>query len=340
MSKRCLITGIGGAIGVHAMAHIMHNTDWEVVGIDSFRHKGYYDRISRFCKNHPDWPERLDVITHDLAAPLTKRQVEKIGDIDYIINLASLSDVQGSIDDPVTFIRNNSDLMLNILEYARQAEPKVFLHFSTDEVYGPAPKNSGGHKEWDTILPSNPYSASKAAQEAYAIAYWRSFGVPIVITNTMNNFGETQAPSKYPAMIQKNIATGKLVQVHAAHSGEIGTRYYLHSRNAADAVLFILNNRKPHMHDPGQIDRPDRYNIVGDKQVSNLELAQIIARLMNKPLRHELVYFHESNPGHDLHYGLDGQKLADLGWKAPKTFEESLKDTIDWQQRNYEWIKL
>jgi dTDP-glucose 4,6-dehydratase len=337
--KRVLVTGIGGAIGVHVMAHFMHNTDWQVVGIDSFRHKGQYDRVARFCRNHPDWPARISVITHDLCAPLTDRQVEQIGQIDYIINLASLSDVQGSIDDPVPFIRNNSDIMLNTLELARKVKPEVFLHFSTDEVYGPAPLD-GGHKEWDVILPSNPYSASKAAQEAYAIAYWRSFGVPIVITNTMNNFGETQAPSKFPAMIQKKVALNSLVTVHAASDGQIGTRYYLHSRNAADAVLFILQNTKPTLHNPGHIDRPDRYNIVGDKQVSNLDLAKTIARLMDKELRYELKNFHDSNPGHDLHYGLDGTKLAALGWKAPMSFEESLKNTIDWQQRNHEWIRL
>lgn len=334
---RVLITGIGGAIGVHMLAHVMQNTDWEVIGIDSFRHKGYYDRITRVCKNHPDWLSRLTVIPHDLVTSLTDRQVEEIGTVDYIINLASLSDVQGSIDDPVTFIRNNSDLMLNILEYAREVKPKVFLHFSTDEVYGPTPEK-GGHKEWDVILPSNPYSASKAAQEAYAISYWRSYGLPLVITNTMNNFGETQAPSKFPAMIQNKVQKGEVVDIHAAHTGEIGTRYYLHSRNAADAVLFILQNTEPHLHDSGEIDRPDRYNIVGDKQVSNLELAQIIARLMGKELKYKLTYFHETNPGHDLHYGLDGTKLKELGWQSPLSFEESLKNTIDWQQNNPEWL--
>lgn len=337
--KRVLCTGLGGAIGVHLMAHIFKNTDWEIVGIDSFRHKGYHDRITRFCKNHPDWPPRLKVITHDLCAPLTKRQIEQIGKIDYIINLASLSDVQGSVDDPVPFIRNNSDIMLNILEYARKVKPEVFLHFSTDEVYGSAPKDSA-HKEWDTILPSNPYSASKAAQEAYAIAYWRTYGLPLIITNTMNNFGETQAPSKFPAMIQRKLENNEEITIHGADNNEIGTRYYLHSRNAADAILFILQNTKPYMHRFGFIDRPDRYNIVGDKQVSNLELAQAIAKLMGKQLKYKIVNFHEGNPGHDLHYGLDGTKLKELGWKSPMSFEESLKNTIDWQTRNNEWIKV
>jgi len=92
------------------------------------------------------------------------------------------------------------------------------------------------------------------------------------------------------------------------------------------------------MHKPGEIDKPVRLNIVGDKQVNNLELAQLIAKLMDKPLKYKMVNFHDNNPGHDLHYGLDGTKLRKLGWKSPLSFEESLKNTIEWQQRNKEWI--
>ncbi len=333
---KVLLSGVGGAIGVHVLSHIMHNTDWEVVVIDSFNHLGYYDRITRVCCNHQDWLPRIEIIRHDLTAPLTERETKRLGKIDYILNLASLSDVQGSIDDPVPFVRNNTEIMLTVLELARKIKPNIFLHFSTDEVYGPAPKDYG-HAEWDTILPSNPYSASKAAQEAIAIAYWRSYGVPLVITNTMNNFGEMQGATKYPAMVQNKVAKGEKVTVHIA-TDSIGTRYYIHSRNTADAVLFLLQNTTPYLHQPGEIDRPDRYNIVGDKQVDNLELAQTIARLMGKELDYDLVNFHKSNPGHDLHYGLNGNKLSALGWKSPIPFEESLKNTIDWQQRNPEWL--
>lgn len=335
--KRVLVTGIGGSIGVHMLAHIMHNTTWEVVGVDSFRHKGEFNRITEVCVDHPDWPKRIKIVTHDLCSPFTKRQIERIGQVDYIINLASLSDVQTSIDDPVPFVRNNTELMLNILEYARVAKPEVFLHFSTDEVYGPA-KVDEGHPEWDMILPSNPYAASKAMQESLAIAYWRSYGVPIIITNTMNNFGEMQQSSKYPVIVQNKVQNGEKVTVHAASDGQIGTRYYLHSRNASDAVLFIINNAKPYLHQPGQVDKPDRYNIVGDAQVSNLELAKIIAKLMGKELDYELVDFHSEQPGHDLHYGLDGNKLEKMGWKAPLSFEESLKNTIEWQTERKEWM--
>lgn len=341
IKKRVLLTGAGGAIGVHVMVHLLHNTDWFLVLTDSFKteHKGYHDRISRFCRNHPEWPARIKIITHDLCSPFTTRQIEDIGPIDYVLNLASRSDVQNSIDDPIPFIRNNTEIMLTMLEYARIAKPEVFLHFSTDEVYGPAPKESGGHKEWDPILPSNPYSASKAMQEAMCIAWWRSFDVRLILTNTMNNYGETQAPSKFPAMIQQKIERGETIKVHAAKNGEIGTRYYIHSRNSADAILFILKNVKPVPHGHGEIDFPIRLNIVGDKQLSNLELVNELGKLIGKEPKYELTYFHDNNPGHDLHYGLNGEKLANLGWRSPISFEESMKNTIEWQKRNPEWMK-
>lgn len=334
--KRVLLTGISGSIGTHAMIHILHNTDWDVVGIASYRHKGLADRITEMLRDHTEYWPRVTLITHDLTETITKKLKKRIGHIDYIINLASLSDVEASIQNPVPFVKNNLDLMLNMLEFAREIKPEVFVQFSTDEVYGASEKDQA-HPEWSSIVPSNPYSASKAAQEDLAIAWWRSYGVPVIITNTMNNFGEFQQSSKYPVIVQRALMNDDTLTVHGT-KGEMGTRYYIHSRNASDALVFILRNLPPYTHKPGTADRPDRYNIVGDKQVDNLSLAETIATLMSKPLKYELVDFHSTRPGHDLHYGLDGSKLGKLGWTSPLSFEESLKNTIEWQMEHQEWI--
>lgn len=336
--KRVCLTGISGSLGCHFFAHLMHNTDWEVVGIASFRHRGLSDRIAEMLKLHPEWRERLTLVTHDLFGPLSDILKEKIGKIDYIVNLASLSDVYDSIVNPVIFITNNIWSTLNMLEYARELKDlEAFVQFSTDEVYGPSDGKTG-YKEWDPIITSNPYSASKAAQEAIAISYWRTYEVPVIITNTMNNFGELQQPNKFPVMVQKAIMKGEEIKIHAEPNGEIGSRSYIHSRNVADAVLFILKNTKPYMHQPSAIDRPDRYNITGEKQLTNLELAQLIAKLMGKELKYKLMDSTVARPGHDPHYGLDGSKLEKMGWKSPVPFEESLKNTIEWQQNHPEWI--
>lgn len=336
--KRVLCTGISGSIGVHLFAHIMHNTDWEVIGIVTFRHRGLSDKIAEMLKLHPEWQERLTIVTHDLFGPLSEITKNKIGHVDYIINLASLSDVFLSIEDPVTFIQNNIWSTLNLLEYARNLKDlEAFVQFSSDEVYGPS-DGITGYKEWDPIITSNPYSASKASQEAIAISYWRTYNVPLIITNTMNNFGELQQPNKFPVMVQKAIMNDQEITIHAEPNGEIGSRSYIHSRNVSDAVLFILKNTKPYMHQPSAIDRPDRYNITGEKQLTNLELAQLIAKLMGKELKYKLIDSTNARPGHDPHYGLDGSKLEKMGWKSPVSFEESLKNTIQWQQNHPEWI--
>jgi dTDP-glucose 4,6-dehydratase len=339
MPRKLLLTGCGGSIGVHFLAHFLTKTDWHIVGTDSFRHKGWSDRLKVMFDAHPDWVERTTMITHDLTAPFSELTKKKIGHIDYIISMASLSDVEASINEPAYYIQNNVALALNLLEYAREIKPKVFIQISTDEVYGAvSSKHDDLRREWDAIVPSNPYAASKACQEAIAISYWRTYGVPVVITNTMNNFAEMQQSSKFPAMLQKKITAGETVQIHGKQ-GEIGSRSYIHSRNFADAVLFILKNTVPYMHTPNTADRPDRYNIAGDLQLDNLELAQVIAKLMGKELDYEMVDTHTTRPGHDPHYGLDDTKVKSLGWKSPVSFEESMKNTIEWQNANPQWMQ-
>lgn len=334
---KLLLTGGAGFIGAHTFAHIMHNTDWHVTIIDSFRHKGKADRIAEMLESHPDWRERLTVVTHDLKAPFSNQTIERIGPIDYVINMASESHVDRSITDPRDFIENNVHLTLTMLEYIRQHPVKKFIQISTDEVYGPAP-DGHNHKEGEPHRPSNPYSASKAAQESIAFSYWRTYDLPICITNTMNIIGEMQDPEKYLPMIIQKIRAGEPVTIHAnADGSKIGSRYYLHARNQADALLFLLKNVEFPAYSTGE--DMARYNVVGEREVTNLELAQMVASILGKELKYELVDFHSSRPGHDLRYALDGSKLAALGWKAPLTLDESLKNTVEWTIARPEWLK-
>lgn len=334
--NRLLLTGGGGFIGGHTFAHIMHNTDWHVVIIDSFRHKGKTDRIAEMIESHPDWRERLTVITHDLKAPFSEQLVERIGHIDYVINMASESHVDRSITDPREFIENNVHLTLTMLEYIRKNPVKKFIQISTDEVYGPAP-DGHNHKEGEPHRPSNPYSASKAAQEDICYSYWRTYDLPICITNTMNIIGEMQDPEKYLPMVIKSVQLNRKLTIHASADGKkIGSRYYLHARNQADALLFLLKNVDFPKYSSGM--EIGRYNVVGEYEINNLELALLVASIMGKKLRYELVDFHSSRPGHDLRYALDGSKLEALGWKAPLSFEDSLENTVNWTLAHPEWL--
>jgi len=332
--KRVLLTGAGGFFGSHLLRHLMVNTDWEFVCPCSWENKGTPERIENAIKGYD--ANRVTVITHDLTAPFTDTTKKRIGKIDIILNIASNSHVDRSIVDPVPFVEGNVKLALNMLEFAREQKVELFLQFSTDEVYGVAP-HGVNHKEWATIIPSNPYSASKAAQEAIAISYWRTYGVPVVITNTMNLFGETQDAEKYTAMLTRKINAGEEVTVHGS-VGNIGSRFYLHARNGADAVLFIVKNLTPTLYKEGGVLVPDRYNIVGDVEMDNLELAKLVAKILDKPLKYKLDDFHKNRPGHDRRYALDGSKLKDLGWNAPMEFEESLKNSIYWTLKHPEWL--
>uniref|UniRef100_A0A6M3J6V6 Putative GDP-mannose 4,6-dehydratase n=1 Tax=viral metagenome TaxID=1070528 RepID=A0A6M3J6V6_9ZZZZ len=344
MKERLLLTGVAGGIGCHVVRHVMENTDWDLVGIDSFRHKGWPDRVINAVQDHPEWKDRIEIFAYDLNAPFSSVFIKKLGRIDYIINMASLSDVEDSITDPVPFIQNNVNLVLNVLEYARVAQPGVFIQISTDEVYGPIEnKTDKGMKEWDPFVPSNPYSASKLAQEAIATSYWRTYNVPLIITNTMNNFGEMQSASKYPSMVIDWLLRGEKITVHGTKhedgTAEIGSRSYIHSRNFADALVWLIKNAPPHMHVPDSVDMPDRYNIAGDLQLDNLELAKKIAEAMGRrDVQYEVVNVHTLRPGHDRHYGLDNTKLKELGWKSPLTFDESLKNTVEWYIKNPDWL--
>lgn len=342
---RVLITGAGGFAGHHFLEHVLATTDWYVAATDSFRHKGKTDRIAEVLEGHdqvaalrPWWSERTQVMTHDLTAPFSVQAASDLEDTDYIVAFASESHVDRSITDPVPFFMNNCAVALNTLELARKVRPRAFVLVSTDEVYGPVEEHNPPFREWARTLPSNPYSASKAAQEAAAISYWRTYGVPVVIVNCMNMIGERQDAEKFIPKTLRNIMKGRTVAIHGT-PGHIGTRHYLHARNLADGIIYVLNERVLYDH-PFRLgyDRPPRYNIASPDRVSNLEMAQMIASYAGLPWKYELEDFHATRPGHDPHYGLDPAKMERLGWTPPVPLGESLEKTVKWTMENRRWL--
>lgn len=300
---RCLITGADGFIGSGVLKYLLNKTDWKFTCVCSWRHQGNPLNIKPNA--------RVGVVTHDLTG-----LVPEIGDFDYILHLASESHVDRSIADPVNFIENNVSSTLQILEYARQHPPKVFVQFSTDEVFG-----ANEHAEWDILLPANPYAASKAAQEMIALSYWRTYGVPLVITNSNNIVGPRQHPEKFVPKLINLIKDDQEVIIHIS-KGKPGRRYYNPVENVADALLFILG-RTPTAYP--ETDRPDRFNLPGGQELDNLEMAKMIAKLLNKKLHYKLVDVEAIRPGYDQFYPKTEGKLTELGWEPPLTLQEGLQ---------------
>lgn len=350
---RLLLTGIGGFIGHHVAEWILSRTDWEIIGLDSWHYRLRGERM----RMGPELLEyakqgRLKLHTVDLAHPITPVQENQIlgrtlvrGNvtelpITYIINMASDSHVTRSIHDPESCWNNNCGLIFTMLEFARRVHPKRFIHISTDEVYGELPWDAEhGHKEWDTVVPSNPYSASKAAQEALAIAYWRTYGVPLLLTNTTNVIGERQDPEKFVPMVIQKVMQGQTVQIHADNQERIARRVFMDAKNMGDALLFLLRDvEKIPMYADGHGLRPERVHICGDTELTVLEVAQMIAAMLGLPLKHELVRGDTVRPGYDRRYALDGQKLRDMGWRQPYSLEQTFRRVTLWAAQNPRWL--
>ena len=273
-----------------------------------------------------------------------KREIsEEIGKIDIILHLAAGSHVDRSIDYPMEFVLDNVVGTANILEYARTINESTkferFIYFSTDEVFGPAPKGID-YKENDRYNSTNPYSATKAGGEELAVAYENTYKLPVYITHTMNVFGERQHPEKFIPMCIKKIRDGELVTIHSDKTLKIpGSRHYIHAEDVSEAIHFLLTNPINIELDYGGAKCP-KFNIVGSEELNNLELAQIIANSQGKDLKYEMVDFHSSRPGHDLRYSLSGEKMKKLGWEPSIKLTERIKQVVEWSLNNQNWIEL
>jgi dTDP-glucose 4,6-dehydratase len=322
-----LLTGGAGFIGHHVVDHIFKHTDWNIVFLDRLDCSGNLNRITDL-QTWSAHKSRCRFVYHDLKAPLNSQLIKQIGDVDYIFHLAAATHVDRSIEDPMSFVMDNIVGTVNLLDYARIVKPKQFIYFSTDEVFGPAPGTTA-YKEEDRYDARNPYAATKAGAEQMCISYHNTFKVPVRITRCMNVFGARQHPEKFIPNTIKKVRDGETVVIHSDPTKTVpGSRFYIHASNVADAVLFVAQNGT----------NGEKYNIVGEKEVNNLELARAIANIQGAPLKYEMMDFHSARPGHDLRYGMSGEKLAKMGWVPPATFEQGLEETVRWTLAHTRWL--
>lgn len=301
--RTTLLTGSSGFVGSGILEWMLEHTDWEFTCLCSWRHNGNPLNI----KPNP----RVQVVTLDLTGP-----IPDLGHFDTILHLAAESHVDRSIASPVTFIETNVSSTLQVLEYARRHTPDVVICFGTDEVFGAAE-----HAEWDVLLPSNPYAASKAAAEMCAIAYWATYKIPAVLTNSNNIVGPNQHPEKFIPKLVERISRGDTVEIHVT-DGVPGRRHYNSVRNVASALLFIIENPQP------TTDRPNRFSLGGGEEVDNLAMAQRIAILLGQPLDYTLVEATSVRPAYDEFYPKTDGALSALGWRPTYDLDDELKRVI------------
>lgn len=326
---RILITGGAGFAGHHLVEHILKNKNWEIIVLDRLNYASNGWNRLRDIQAYDD--KRVMSVAADFSNSLSEGVRKEIGLVDYIIHMGAETHVDNSIINPEPFVRANVLGTMWMLEFAKtQKNLLQFVYFSTDEIFGPAPKGTE-HREWDRYNCTNPYSATKAGGEELALAYANTYQIPVLITHTMNLFGERQHPEKFIPLIIRKVLSGEKLFIHAyKKKKKAGSRFYIHCRNMASALLFLLDQK---------IWEREKFNIVGEKELDNLEIALKVAEIMGGYLNYELIDFHSSRPGHDLRYALDGNKLLELGWELPKNFEISLEKMIKWTLNNPRWLE-
>ena len=329
MNKKILITGGAGFIGHHIIYKLLKKTKYNIISLDRLDYSGSYSRLDDIIKNNNKWKKRIRIVWHDLKAPINPLIKKQIGSPKVILHVAAASHVDRSIKDPMSFVLDNIVGTVNLLEFAKKNNNlEKFLYFSTDEVFGPAPKKIK-YKEDDRYRSGNPYAATKAGAEELCMAYTNTYKMPIIVTHTMNVFGERQHPEKYIPKIINSLIKNKELTIHSDRSKKIaGSRFYIHADDVSDAVIFLLSKGKVN----------EKYNIVGSKEINNLQLAKIISKHLNKKLKYKMVDFHSSRPGHDLRYALSGEKLKKMGWKPKKNIDSRIKQTVDWTIKNKNWL--
>lgn len=295
MNKRIFITGANGFIGSHLLEYLANFPEVETLSLIDDLYLGPYlkNRIVDFNPTH-------------------------------VIHFAAATDVNQSFINPKRFFETNVIGTLNLLDIVRELNIQKFIYCSTEEVYGQ--QITKPHVEGEPHRPENPYAASKAAAEDLCYSYWKSFGVPIVLDNSMCNFGERQPKHKLIPTIIRSILQDLPIKVYCRTEAQetiVANRYWIHASDHSKGICFLLDNGVP----------GERYNIVGQR-ADILEIVHLIEKIMSKRGQIEMSPYYNDHPGHYLNSGLDGTKMEKMGWKPSLTLSQGLERTVDWMITN------
>ncbi len=330
-----LVTGGAGFIGSAVVRHLIHKKGRKVANVDKLTYAGNLDSLSELAQAPGYSFEHVDICDREkLEAVFDKHRPEAV------IHLAAESHVDRSIDGPAAFVQTNIVGTYTLLEVCRQywdglspTDRGAFRlhHVSTDEVYGDLEGPEGLFTESTPYAPSSPYSASKASSDHLVRAWYRTYGLPVVLTNCSNNYGPYHFPEKLIPLMILNALDGKPLPVYGRGDQ---VRDWLYVDDHASALYEVLTR--------GRIG--ETYNIGGHNEKCNLEVVEKICALLQdlapnaKQRYRELITFVQDRPGHDLRYAIDAGKIErELGWVPQETFDSGLRKTVEWYLANQAW---
>jgi dTDP-glucose 4,6-dehydratase len=318
MNRRVLVTGGMGFIGSNFIHYWLDRHPKDVlVNYDLVTYAGNPANHERTASN-----PRYLFVRGDISDGKLVRQVLREEGITTIVHFAAESHVDRSIEDPGVFVRTNVLGTQVLLEAAREHGIQQFVHVSTDEVYGSLGE-TGYFTEQTPLSPNSPYSASKAGSDLLARAYFHTFGMPVMITRCSNNYGPYQHPEKLIPLAITNAISDRPIPLYG--SG-LHIRDWLYVQDHCSAIECVIERGVS-----GEV-----YNVGGHNEHTNVDVLRRILAELGKPL--SLITPVKDRPGHDARYAIDSSKIVrELQWQPSKTFDQGLRDTVDWYQANSAW---
>lgn len=314
---KLLVTGGAGFIGSNFIRHILNKyPDYQIVNLDLLTYAGNLENLSDIENNSNYKFVKGDIADKNIANKLVK-------EVDIVINFAAESHVDRSILDSAAFIHTNIVGTHNLLEAAKKNDGKRFHHVSTDEVFGHLGPKSPPFNEKTPYAPRSPYSASKAAADHLAKAYFHTYNLPVTISNCSNNYGPFQFPEKLHGLFITNVLEGKKMPLYG---DGMNVRDWLFVEDHCEAIDLII--RKGRMG--------ETYCIGGNAERTNLDVAKKILEFLGEG--EEMIEYVKDRLGHDRRYAMDFSKIkAELGWQPRTNFDEGMKKTVEWYESNRDW---